>query len=98
MVTEPRIVDVNNVSPTVETPPAEPLSTSLRACTTEEALESVGNLTNLAIDALEAILRNPARYSKHIVGAANLVLQRKLGAVPDTVIQNNMQFIVKWEE
>ena len=65
---------------------------------TEEAAKQIGMLAPVAAASLEHILRHPADYPSQAVAAAKLVYDRKLGAVPDTVIQNNMQFIVKWED
>jgi len=79
-------------------PPAEPLSIDLASLTVEDAVAQVGALTPLATASLEYILRNPSKFPSQAVAAAKLVYERKLGAVPDTVIQNNMQFIVKWED
>ncbi len=65
---------------------------------TEDALSLIGKLTPVAAASLEYVLRNPTKFPTQAVAAAKIVLERKLGAVPDTVIQNNMQFIVKWED
>ncbi len=64
----------------------------------EDATKLLNSLFPVATAAMERILRNPEKYPSQAVAAAKLVYERKLGAVPDTVIQNNMQFIVKWED
>lgn len=76
----------------------QPIDITLYDLPTEEAISAVGALTPLATASLEAILRNPHKYPSQAVAAAKLVYERKLGAIPDTMIQNNMQFIVKWED
>lgn len=74
------------------------LATPLAELTAEQISLGVNKLAPLAIDSVEHILRNPSEYPNQAVAAAKEVLARTLGAVPDTVIQNNMQFIVKWQD
>lgn len=74
------------------------LETEVNNLSTEDAISLIGGLLPLATAALEKILRSPTKHAAQVVAAAKLVYERKLGAIPDTVIQNNMQFIVKWED
>lgn len=79
-------------------PAAEVVEVDPREMTVEDAQAAVGALVPLATASIEVILRNPSKFPSQAVAAAKLVYERKLGAVPDTVIQNNMQFIVKWQD
>lgn len=72
--------------------PGEPLKTALQARTAEEALKELQSLIPLANASIEQILRDPLKYPAQAVKAAEIIFNRTLGAVPDTMIQNNMNF------
>lgn len=76
----------------------ETISVALASIAVEDIEEMIGRLAPLATASLEVILRNPHKYPSQAVAAAKLVYERKLGAIPDTVVQNNMQFVVKWQD
>lgn len=85
-------------APKPQLPAEQELTTELALLAVDDLQSSVNAMATLATKSLEYILRNPGKYPAHAVAAAKEVLARTLGAIPDTVIQNNTQFIVKWQD